>query len=141
MTKKMTDCYETLELLKGAKCLQSNSDFMNKIKERSNIAIFKPNATIRLGQLFITNCSRQNHENKELQIILTMLDFSTGINKTSSISSQGFHYCQEIQLQVIFFYYKTPSHGNETYINKRKYAQNSAIFFMERVGGLYQIFP
>ena len=86
MTKKMADCYETLELLKGAKCLQSNSDFMNKIKERTNIAIFKPNATIRLGALFLTNCSRQNHENKELQIILTMPDFSRGINKTSCIS-------------------------------------------------------
>ena len=86
MTKKMADCYETLELVKGAKCLQSNSDFMNKIKKKSNIAIFKPDATIRLGPLFITNCSRQNHENKELQIILTMPDFSRGINKTSCIS-------------------------------------------------------
>ena len=75
-----------LELLKGAKRLQSNSDFMNKIKERSNAAIFKPNATIRLGALFITNCGRHNHENKELQIILTIPDFSRGINKTSSIS-------------------------------------------------------
>ena len=44
-----------LELLKGAKRLQSNSDFMNKIKERSNTAIFKPNGTIKLGALFITN--------------------------------------------------------------------------------------
>ena len=86
MTKKMADCYETLELLQVSKCLQSNSDFMNKIKERTNIAIFKPNATIRLGALFITNCSRQNLENKELQIILTMPNFSRGINKTSSIS-------------------------------------------------------
>ena len=65
----MADCYDTLELLKGAKYLQSNSDFMNKIKQKSNIAIFKPNPTIRLGALFITNCSTQNHENKELQII------------------------------------------------------------------------
>ena len=54
-----------LELLKSAKGLQSNSDFMNKIKERSNTAIFKPNATIKLGALFITNCSRHNHEKKE----------------------------------------------------------------------------
>ena len=82
----MADCYETLELLKGAKCPQSNSNFMNKIKKRSNIGIFKPNATIRLGALFITNCIRQNHEKKELQIILTMLDFSKGINKTSRVS-------------------------------------------------------
>ena len=82
----MADCYVTLELLKRAKCLQSNSDFMNKIKEKFNIAIFKPNTTIRLGALFITNCSIQNHENKELQIKLTMSDFSRGINKTSCIS-------------------------------------------------------
>ena len=54
-----------LELLKSAKGLQSNSDFMNKIKERSNTAIFKPNATIKLGALFNTNCSRHNHEKKE----------------------------------------------------------------------------
>ena len=54
-----------LELLKSAKGLQSNSDFMNKIKERSNTAIFKPNATIKLGALFITNCNRHNHEKKE----------------------------------------------------------------------------
>ena len=86
MAKKMADCYETLGLLKSAKCLQSNSDFMNKIKEKLNIAIFKPNTTIRLGALFITNCSRQNHESKELQIILTLSDFSRGINKTSCIS-------------------------------------------------------
>ena len=82
----MADCYETLEVLKCAKCLQSNSDFMNKIKEKFNIEIFKPNTTIRLGALFITNCSIQNHENKELQIRLTMSDFSRGINKTSCIS-------------------------------------------------------
>ena len=56
---------EILELLKSAKDLQSNSDFMNKIKDRSNTAIFKPNATIKLGALFITNCSRHNHEKKE----------------------------------------------------------------------------
>ena len=56
-----------LELLKSAKGLQSNSDFMNKIKERSNTAIFKPNATIKLGALFsnFSNCSRHNHEKKE----------------------------------------------------------------------------
>ena len=30
---------EILELLKGAKGVQSNSDFMNKIKERSNAAL------------------------------------------------------------------------------------------------------
>ena len=35
-----------LELVKDAKRLQSNSDFMNKIKEPSNTAIFKPNAAI-----------------------------------------------------------------------------------------------
>ena len=52
-----------LELLKGAKRLQSNSDFMNKIKERSNTAIFKPDATIELGALFITNCIRHIIEN------------------------------------------------------------------------------
>ena len=75
-----------LELLKSAKGLQSNSDFMNKIKERSNTAIFKPNATIKIGALFITNCSGHKHENKELQIILTIPDFSRGINKTSSTS-------------------------------------------------------
>ena len=56
---------EILELLKSAKGLQSNSDFMKKIKERSNTATFKPNATIKLGALFITNCSRHNHEKKE----------------------------------------------------------------------------
>ena len=55
---------EILELIKGAKRLQSNIDFMNKVKERSITAIFKPNATIRLGGLFITNCSRHKHENK-----------------------------------------------------------------------------
>ena len=51
-----------LKLFKGGKRLQSNSDFMNKIKERSNTAIFKPNATIKLGALFITNSSRNNRE-------------------------------------------------------------------------------
>ena len=44
-----------LELVKGVKRLQSNSDFMNEIKERSNTEIFKSNATIKLGALFITN--------------------------------------------------------------------------------------
>ena len=43
-----------LELPKGVKCLQSNSDFINKIKERSNTAIFKPNATIKLGTYLLT---------------------------------------------------------------------------------------
>ena len=75
-----------LELLKGAKRLQSNSNFMNKIKEISNTAIFKPNATIKLGALFITSWSIQNLEIKELQIMLTIPDFSEGINKTSNIS-------------------------------------------------------
>ena len=42
---------KNLELLKGAKRLQSNSNFMNKIKEISNTAIFKPNATIKLEAL------------------------------------------------------------------------------------------
>ena len=59
---------------------------MNKIKGRSNTAIFKPNATIHLGDLFITHCIRHNHENKELQIILTIPDFSKGMTKTSNIS-------------------------------------------------------
>ena len=75
-----------LELLKGANGLQSNSDFMNKIKESSNTAIFEPNVTIKQGALFITNCSRHSHENKELQIMLTILDLSRGINKTSNIT-------------------------------------------------------
>ena len=52
---------------------------MNKIKERSNTAIFKPNVTIKLGALFITNCSRHINENKELQIILIISDFSKGM--------------------------------------------------------------
>ena len=43
-----------LELSKGVKRLQSNSDFINKIKERSNTAIFKPNATIKLGTYLLT---------------------------------------------------------------------------------------
>ena len=77
---------KNLELLKGAKRLQSNSNFMNKIKEISNTAIFKPNATIKLGALFITSWSIQNLEIKELQIMLTIPDFSEGINKTSNIS-------------------------------------------------------
>ena len=37
--------------------LQSNSDFTNKIKERSNTPVIKPNVTIRLRTLFITNFS------------------------------------------------------------------------------------
>ena len=74
------------ELVKDAKRLQSNSDFMNKIKERSNTAIFKPNATIKLGALLITNCTRHNHKNKDLQLILTVPDFLRGINKSSNIS-------------------------------------------------------
>ena len=53
---------------------------MNKIKERSNITIFKPNATIELGTLFITTYSRDTNESKEFQIILTISDFSRGIN-------------------------------------------------------------
>ena len=53
---------------------------MNKIKERSNITIFKPNATIELGALFITTYSRDTNESKEFQIILTISDFSRGIN-------------------------------------------------------------
>ena len=73
-----------LELLKGAKHLQSNSGFMNKINERSNTAIFKPNATIKLGALFITTWSIHNLEIKELQTILTIPDFSEGIDKTSN---------------------------------------------------------
>ena len=46
-----------LELLKGAKRRHRVilSDFMNKVKERSSTAIFKPNTTIKLGALFITN--------------------------------------------------------------------------------------
>ena len=64
-----------MELLKSAKRLQSNSHFMNKIKERSNTAVFKP-----LGALFITNCSRHINENKELQIILTIPESLRGIN-------------------------------------------------------------
>ena len=59
--------FAILELLKGVKCLESNSDFMNKIKERSNTSIFKPNSTIRLGALFIINCSRHNHEKKSFR--------------------------------------------------------------------------
>ena len=55
---------KSLELPKGAKRLQSNYGFMNKIKERSNTAIFKPNATIELGALFITSCIRHFIENK-----------------------------------------------------------------------------
>ena len=43
-----------LELSKGVKRLQSNSDFINKIKERSNTAIFKPSATIKLGTYLLT---------------------------------------------------------------------------------------
>ena len=77
---KFSFLYVLLELLKGAKHLQSNSDFMNKIKERSNTAVFKPNATIKLGALFIANCSRHTYENKELEIILTIPNFSRGIN-------------------------------------------------------------
>ena len=53
-----------MELLKGAKHLQSNSDCMNKIKERS--AVVKPNVAIELGALFIINCSRHISENEEL---------------------------------------------------------------------------
>ena len=37
---------------------------MNKIKERSNTAVFKANATMKLRALFITNFRRHNHENK-----------------------------------------------------------------------------
>ena len=69
-----------MDLLKGAKRLQNNPVFMNKIKERSNIAFFKPNETIELGALFITICSRYINKNKELQIILTIPDFSRGIS-------------------------------------------------------------
>ena len=75
-----------LKLLRGAKRLQKNSDFMNKIKERCNTTISKPSTAIKLGALFITNCSRHNHENKELEIILTIPDISRGINKIFSIS-------------------------------------------------------
>ena len=71
-----------LELLKGAKRLQNNSFFINKIKERSNTVVFKPIVTIELGALFITNCSRHISENKELETILTIPDFSKGINRT-----------------------------------------------------------
>ena len=35
--------YKISELHKGAKRLQCNSDFMNKIEERSNTAFFQPN--------------------------------------------------------------------------------------------------
>ena len=82
----LTMITKILELLKGAKRLQSNAHFTNKIKEKYNTAIFKSNTTIKLGALFITNCSRHNHENKELQIILTIPDSSRGIIKTSKIS-------------------------------------------------------
>ena len=75
-----------MELLKGAKRLQSNFDFMNKIKERPNTVIFKPNVTMRLGSLFITNCTKHNHENKEFQIKLAFPDIPRVINKFSSIS-------------------------------------------------------
>ena len=82
ITKRLNRLCLILELLKNAKRLQSDSVFMNKIKERSNTAVFKPNATIKLGFLFNTNCSRHNHENKEFQIILIIPDFSSGIIKT-----------------------------------------------------------
>ena len=51
-------------------------------------------------------------KNKEPQIILTIPDISNGIIKIS-----------------------TPFHGNETCLNKMKYAFHYTIFFMERVGG------
>ena len=55
---------EIFELLNCVKRLQSNSDFMNKIKEISNTATFKPYAASELGDLFITNCSRHMNRNK-----------------------------------------------------------------------------
>ena len=64
-----------LESLKSAKRLYSDFVFMNKIKERSNTAVFKP-----LGALFTSNCSRHINENRELQIILTIPESSRGIN-------------------------------------------------------------
>ena len=76
----LTQCREKSELLKGVKCLQINSDFMNKIKEVSNTAVFKPNVTIRLKALFITNCSRHINKVIQLQITLNIPDFSRGIN-------------------------------------------------------------
>ena len=57
-----------------------------KSKKDINAAIFKPNATIKLGALFITNWSIHNLEIKELQVILTIPDFSEGIDKTSNVS-------------------------------------------------------
>ena len=53
---------------------------MNNIKERSNTAVFKPNANFEQGTLFITSCSRHIIENEELLVALTIPDFSMEIN-------------------------------------------------------------
>ena len=97
-----------MELLKGAKQLQNDSDFINKIKKISNAEIFKPNVTIGLGALFITNCYGYINENKKLHITLAILDLPREINNVKH-QLRGLLFFQKTKLQVILFYCKT--HG------------------------------
>ena len=62
------------------KHLPSNSDFINKIKERSNTAALQLNPIIGVGTLFNTNYDGYFNKDKEFQITLTIPDFSRETN-------------------------------------------------------------